>query len=83
MTEIFQALRFYKTRVRETLTFYLNLVCFGNHSYGIQAAAENYFGKDAKDLTVAEGAAIVGITRYPYLYDPSRQGHARQQQDLP
>ena len=73
--EIFQALRFYKNYSREeTLTFYLNLVYFGNHSYGIQAAAENYFGKDAKDLTVAEGAAIVGITQYPYLYDPSRQG---------
>lgn len=75
VTEIFQALRFYKNYSREeTLTFYLNLVYFGNHSYGIQAAAENYFGKDAKDLTVAEGAAIVGITQYPYLYDPSRQG---------
>lgn len=73
--EIFQALRFYKNYSREeTLTFYLNLVYFGNRSYGIQAAAENYFGKDAKDLTVAEGAAIVGITQYPYLYDPSRQG---------
>ena len=73
--EIFQALRFYKNySPEETLTFYLNLVYFGNRSYGIQAAAENYFGKDAKDLTVAEGAAIVGITQYPYLYDPSRQG---------
>ena len=78
VTEIFQALRFYKNYSREeTLTFYLNLVYFGNHSYGIQAAAENYFGKDAKDLTVAEGAAIVGITQYPYLYDPSRQGGRR------
>ncbi len=75
ITEIFQALRFYKNYTREeTLTFYLNRVYFGNKSYGIQAAAENYFGKDAKDLTVAEGAAIVGITQYPYLYDPSRQG---------
>lgn len=75
VTEIFQALRFYKNYSREeTLTFYLNLVYFGNRSYGIQAAAENYFGKDAKDLTVAEGAAIVGITQYPYLYDPSRRG---------
>lgn len=75
VTEIFQALRFYENYSREeTLTFYLNLVYFGNGSYGIQAAAENYFGKDARDLTVAEGAAIVGITQYPYLYDPSRSG---------
>ena len=75
VTEIFQALRFAKNYSREEiLTMYLNLVYFGNKSYGIEAAAENYFGKQAKDLTVAEGAAIVGITQYPYLYDPSRQG---------
>lgn len=75
VTEIFQALRFYENYSREeTLTLYLNLVYFGNSSYGIQAAAENYFGKDTSELTVAEGAAIVGITQYPYLYDPSRSG---------
>lgn len=75
VTEIFQALRFYENYSREeTLTFYLNLVYFGNGSYGIQAAAENYFGKDTSELSVAEGAAIVGITQYPYLYDPSRSG---------
>lgn len=75
VTEIFQALRFYENYSREeTLTYYLNLVYFGNNSYGIQAAAENYFGKDTSELSIAEGAAIVGITQYPYLYDPSRSG---------
>ena len=75
ITEIFQALRFAKNYSREEiLTMYLNIVYFGNKSYGIEAAAENYFGKHASELDVAEGAAIVGITQYPSLYDPSRQG---------
>ena len=73
--EIFRALRFAENYSREeVLELYLNLVYFGNGASGIQAASEVYFGKDVGDLTVAEGAAIVGITQYPSLYDPSRRG---------
>ena len=56
----------------EILEYYLNVVYFANSSYGIQTAAQTYFGKDAKDLTIAEGAAIVGITQAPSYYDPFR-----------
>ena len=53
-------------------TPYLNLVYFGNGSYGIQAASEGYFGKDVGELSIAEAASIIGITQYPYQYDPAR-----------
>lgn len=75
VTEIFRALRFAEKYSREeVLELYLNLVYFGHGAYGIEAASERYFGKSVSELSVAEGAAIVGITKYPYLYDPSRSG---------
>ena len=43
---------------------------FGEGCYGVQTAAQTYFGKDAKDLTIAEAASIVGITNLPTYYDP-------------
>ncbi|MBR5587104.1 MAG: PBP1A family penicillin-binding protein [Clostridia bacterium] len=54
----------------EILEYYLNVVYFANSSYGIQTAAQTYFAKDASELTLAEGAAIVGITQAPSYYDP-------------
>ena len=59
--------RYSKDQIIET---YLNLVSFGNNVYGIQAAANLYFDKDVSDLTVAECASIVGITRDPTSYNP-------------
>ncbi|MBQ7713888.1 MAG: transglycosylase domain-containing protein [Oscillospiraceae bacterium] len=71
--EIFRALRAHKNYSNEEiLETYFNLVYYGDGAYGIEAAAETYFGKTASELDVAEGAAIIGITQYPYLYDPSR-----------
>ena len=52
------------------MEWYLNAVYFGQGCYGVQTAAQTYFGKDAKDLTMAEAAAIVGITNLPTYYDP-------------
>jgi membrane peptidoglycan carboxypeptidase len=49
---------------------YLNIAFFGENSYGIETAAENYFGKHAKDLTVPESAMLVGLLRAPTEYDP-------------
>lgn len=73
VTEIFRALEFEKNYTKDDiLEIYLNTVYFGAGAYGIQAASEAYFGKDVSELTIAEGACIVGITRYPYMYDPSR-----------
>lgn len=71
LLEIFQALDFEKKYDKqEILEWYLNAVYFGEGCYGVQTAAQTYFGKDAKDLTIAEAASIVGITNLPTYYDP-------------
>ena len=56
----------------EILEMYFNKVCFGPGLFGIEAAAKKYFGKSAKDLTLSEGALIVGITQLPSYYYPVR-----------
>lgn len=69
--EIFRAIDLEKRYSKEQiLESYLNIVPFGNGTLGLQSAANLYFGKDARDLTLAECAAIVGITQYPGAYDP-------------
>lgn len=71
LLEIFQALDLEKNYDKdEILEYYLNAVYFGEGCYGVQTAAQTYFGKDAKDLSVAEAASIVGITNLPTYYDP-------------
>ncbi len=78
--EIFRALRFHeKYSEKEILEMYFNLVYFGHSAHGIEAAAETYFGKHVEDLTVAEGAAIVGITQNPWQFDPLRSDWSREQ----
>lgn len=52
------------------LELYLNQVNFGRGAYGVQAAAINYFGKNAKDLTLSECAVIAAIPKAPGLYAP-------------
>ena len=54
----------------EILERYLNTVYFGNGAYGVQAAAEVYFGKDAVDLTLEQAVFLAGIIRNPIGYDP-------------
>jgi penicillin-binding protein 1A len=54
----------------EILERYLNTVFFGNNAYGIQAAAEVYFGKTAKELTFTEAVFLAGLVRAPTAYDP-------------
>ncbi len=49
---------------------YLNTIYFGRGAYGIQTAAQTFFGKDVKDLTVAEGAVLAAVIRSPAGYDP-------------
>jgi len=53
----------------QILEFYLNSVYFGNNAYGVKAAAQEYFGKDLADLTVAEAAALPVPIRNPSLYN--------------
>ncbi|HEY3541277.1 MAG TPA: transglycosylase domain-containing protein [Gaiellaceae bacterium] len=54
------------------LTAYLNQVFYGNHSYGIEAAAETYFSNQARDLTLEQAALLAGLPQAPSVYDPFR-----------
>ncbi|RIL09887.1 hypothetical protein DCC79_09695, partial [bacterium] len=54
----------------QILELYLNEIFYGNLAYGARAAAETYFGKDVKDLTLAEAALLAGIPQAPAYYDP-------------
>ncbi|HET7040215.1 MAG TPA: PBP1A family penicillin-binding protein, partial [Gemmatimonadales bacterium] len=54
------------------LELYLNQIFLGGSLYGVEAAAQNYFGKPAAQLNVAEAALIAGITQFPNYYDPRR-----------
>lgn len=54
----------------EILLMYLNTINYGSGAYGIQAAAERYYSKDAKDLTLAESATLVGIPQSPTYNNP-------------
>ena len=49
---------------------YLNTINFGSGNYGIQAAAQGYFGKDAKDLTLSECATLAAIPQAPTKWNP-------------
>lgn len=54
----------------EILTGYLNEIPYGSNSYGIEAAAQTYFNKSAKDLTLSESATLVAIPQAPTYYSP-------------
>lgn len=54
----------------EILEAYLNTIYLGEGCYGVKTAAEKYYGKDVGELNLAECAALLGITQYPYAYDP-------------
>ncbi|MGV3621885.1 MAG: penicillin-binding protein 1A [Archangium sp.] len=56
----------------QILYLYLNNVYLGHHSYGVQSAAENYYRKDVKDLTLAEMALLAGLPQAPSNYSPFR-----------
>jgi penicillin-binding protein 1A len=54
----------------QILDNYLNTVYFGHGAYGIQAAAQTYFGVSAAKLTVLQSASLAGVLHAPELYDP-------------
>jgi len=56
----------------EIITMYFNTVDFGSNSYGIKTAANTYFNKTPKDLTVDEAALLVGILKGTTVYSPIR-----------
>ena len=54
----------------DILEMYLNRIYFGNRAYGVEAAAQTYFGKHVSDLSIAEGALIAGIISSPNINNP-------------
>lgn len=54
----------------EIIELYLNRIPYGNNAYGIQKAAEVYFDKDAKDLTLGESAILASLPQAPSRYNP-------------
>lgn len=54
----------------EILEMYLNYIYFGNGAYGIQAAAQTYFGVDAQELTLAQAASLAASIKAPSYYAP-------------
>ena len=74
LLQIVYALRLEKERTKdEILERYLNTIFLGNNTYGIQAAAEVYFGKRVEDLTLVEGTFLAGLIQAPSSYDPIRK----------
>lgn len=63
---------------QEILTFYINKVFMGNGNYGMLTAAKSYFGKDLKDLSIAQLALLAGIPQAPSQYDPYTNPEAAQ-----
>ena len=71
LTEIMRALHLEKEVSKETiLELYLNTVYLAEGCYGLETAAELYFGKTASELTLVEGATLAAIIQYPTRYDP-------------
>ncbi len=54
------------------LELYLNQIALGNGSFGIETAAQRYFGKSAKDVNLAEAAMLAGLPKAPERYNPRR-----------
>ena len=55
---------------QEILALYLNVIFFGQRSYGVAAAAETYFGKQLDDLTLGEAATLARVPQWPSRYNP-------------
>ncbi|MBW7855945.1 MAG: hypothetical protein B6D43_06785 [Ignavibacteriales bacterium UTCHB1] len=71
LREAMTAVQIEKTYTKEEiLAYYCNTVYFGNGAYGIEAAAQTYFSKSAKDLNLNEAATLVGVLKSPTNYDP-------------
>jgi penicillin-binding protein 1A len=66
----------------EILYLYLNQIYLGHGAYGVQAAAENYYGKSAKDLTLAESAMLAGLPQAPSRYSPFHSLDKAQQRQI-
>ena len=66
----------------EILYLYLNQIYLGHGAYGVEAAAENYFGKHASELDLAECSMIAGLPQAPSKYSPFRHTKKAQQRQV-
>ena len=63
---------------QEILTYYVNKVYMSNGNYGMKTAASAYYGKELKDLSIAQAALLAGMPQAPNQYDPYTQPEAAQ-----
>ena len=81
--EVILAYRIDKKFTKEEILFlYLNQIYLGHGAYGVEAAAENYFGKSAKDLNLAECAILAGLPQAPSRYSPFRNPEKAKQRQI-
>ena len=72
-----------KATKQEILTYYINKVYMSNGNYGMQTSAQNYYGKDLKDLSLPQLALLAGMPQAPNQYDPySHPEAAQERRDL-
>jgi penicillin-binding protein 1A len=70
-TEIFLAIEIERSLSKgDILELYLNKIFLGNHAYGIEAAAQVYYGKSIKELNLGQMAMIAGLPKAPSIYNP-------------
>lgn len=67
-----------KATKQEILTYYINKVYMSNGSYGMQTAAQNYYGKDLNNLSLPQLALLAGMPQAPNQYDPYSHPEAAQ-----
>ncbi len=81
--EAYLALQLETTYTKEEiLECYLNTIWLGESYYGVQTAAEGYFGKQLSELTLRECAILAGTCNSPYYYNPRRNYYTRQKEGV-
>jgi len=66
----------------DILVAYLNTINLAQSNYGVKAAAEDYFGKELKELTLRECAMLAGCAQAPYTYDPRSNFYSRDKAEV-
>ncbi|BBO90466.1 penicillin-binding protein 1A [Desulfosarcina ovata] len=81
--EAILAYRIDKTFTKEEILYlYLNQIYLGHGAYGVEAAAENYFGKSVSELNLAECAILAGLPQAPSRYSPFRHPERAKQRQI-
>ncbi len=83
LVEIFTALELEKKYTKDDiLEKYLNTIYLGEGCYGVQSAAQHYYGKSVSELTLAECASLISITNNPSIYDPYTRPEKNRERQL-